>query len=132
MRDWHRAVNRPPFQKSFHLFRSDPRDGPSIRRFPRCCSSSGRRNQVIMTNTHSRARQPAETAFARAQYEILGRETAAEELETVARASQEETARPRKARLAKDLEDRDSLPTSNHPTQEGPTFGPTILSRTRT
>lgn len=60
-----------------------------------------------MTQTHSRARQEAEIAFARAQSQFLARESAVEELDAVARARQEKTVRLKKARLAKEREDRE-------------------------
>lgn len=58
-----------------------------------------------MTQTHSKPRQQAEIAFAKAQSQFLARERPAEELDA-ARARNEKTLRLREARLARDLEER--------------------------
>lgn len=60
-----------------------------------------------MTQTHSRARQEAEIAFAKAQSQFLARESAVEEQDAVVRARQEKTVRLKTARLAKEREDRE-------------------------
>ena len=59
-----------------------------------------------MTPTHSRPRQQAEIAFAKAQSQFLARERASEELDAIAEARKEKTQRLRTARLAKELDDR--------------------------
>ena len=59
-----------------------------------------------MTPTHSRPRQQAEAAFAKAQSQFLARERASEELDAVAAARKENTLRLRTARLAKEVDDR--------------------------
>lgn len=59
-----------------------------------------------MTPTHSRSRQQAEIAFAKAQSQFLARERAAEEFDAAAEARREKTLRLRTARLARELEDR--------------------------
>lgn len=59
-----------------------------------------------MTPTHSRSRQQAEIAFAKAQSQFLARERAADELDAAAEARREKTLRLRTARLARELEDR--------------------------
>ena len=59
-----------------------------------------------MTPTHSRPRQQAEIAFAKAQSQFLARERAIDELDAAAEARREKTLRLRTARLAKELEDR--------------------------
>ncbi|HET7411201.1 MAG TPA: hypothetical protein VFJ18_00955 [Pararhizobium sp.] len=59
-----------------------------------------------MTQTHSRSRQQAEIAFAKAQLQFFARDYAGEELDSLVQAREEKTLRLRKARLAKELEDR--------------------------
>lgn len=73
-----------------------------------------------MTQPHSKARQGAEIAFAKAQSQFLARETAVEELDAAIQARQEKTARLKKARLAKALEDCarvPAVPTSKRTTK---------------
>lgn len=59
-----------------------------------------------MKQAHSRPRQQAEIAFAKVQSQFLARERAVEELDAIAQAREEKTLRLRKARLARELEDR--------------------------
>ena len=59
-----------------------------------------------MTQTHSRSRQQAEIAFAKAQSPFFARDRAVEELDSIIQAREEKTLRLRKARLAKELGDR--------------------------
>lgn len=59
-----------------------------------------------MTQTHSRSRQQAEIAFAKAQSQFLSRERAVNELDAAAEARKEKTLRLRTARLARELKDR--------------------------
>ena len=65
-----------------------------------------------MTPTHSRPRQQAEAAFAKAQSQFLARERASEELDAIAEARKEKTQRLRTARLAKELDDRTRAATA--------------------
>ena len=62
-----------------------------------------------MTQTHSRSRQQAEIAFTKAQSQFLARTRAVEELDTIVQAREEKTARLKKARLAKESEDRERV-----------------------
>lgn len=59
-----------------------------------------------MTETYSKARQQAETAFGNLQTEFLAKSKAAEEVESVAQARDAKTFRLREARLAKEQDDR--------------------------
>lgn len=59
-----------------------------------------------MTPSHSRSRQQAEIAFAKAQSQFLARDRAAEELGAAAEARREKTLRLRTARLAREREVR--------------------------
>lgn len=59
-----------------------------------------------MTPNHSRSRQQAEIAFAKAQSQFLARERAVDELDAAAEARREKTLRLKAARLARELEDR--------------------------
>ncbi|QQO46010.1 hypothetical protein [Paracoccus sp. MC1862] len=63
-----------------------------------------------MTPTHSRLRQQAEIAFAKAQSQFLARERAVAELDDTAAARKEKTSRLRTARLAREVEDRARAP----------------------
>ena len=58
---------------------------------------------------YSRSRQQAEIAFSKAQSQFVARTRAAEELDMVVQAREEKTARLRKAREAKELEDREKV-----------------------
>ncbi|MRX49545.1 hypothetical protein GI374_03615 [Paracoccus sp. S-4012] len=57
-----------------------------------------------MTQTHSKSRQVAENAFARAQSQFRARETVVEELDAALQATRDKTARLKEARLARELE----------------------------
>jgi len=57
-----------------------------------------------MTEKHSRPRQQAEIAFAKAQSQFLARGRTVAEPDTVAQARADKMSRLRKARLAKELE----------------------------
>jgi len=59
-----------------------------------------------MTETYSKSRQQAETAFGHLQSEFFAKNNAAEELESVAQARDAKTFRLREARLAKEQADR--------------------------
>ena len=59
-----------------------------------------------MTQTHSRSRQQAESAFTKVQSQFLTRDRAVEELDTIVQAREEKTLRLKEARLAKELQDR--------------------------
>ena len=59
-----------------------------------------------MTETYSKSRQQAETAFGHLQTEFFAKNNAAEELESVAQARDAKTFRLREARLAKEQADR--------------------------
>lgn len=59
-----------------------------------------------MTETYSKSRQQAETAFGNLQSEFFAKNNAAEELESVAQARDAKTFRLREARLAKEQADR--------------------------
>jgi hypothetical protein len=59
-----------------------------------------------MTETYSKSRQHAETAFGHLQTEFFAKNNAAEELESVAQARDAKTFRLREARLAKEQADR--------------------------
>ncbi len=58
---------------------------------------------------HSKSRQQAESAFAGVQSQFLARNRATEERDAVTQAREAKTSRLRKARLAKELEDRAGL-----------------------
>ncbi|MFS2153896.1 hypothetical protein [Rhizobium sp. Rhizsp42] len=59
-----------------------------------------------MTETYSKSRQRAETAFGNLQTEFFAKNNAAGELESVAQARDAKTLRLREARLAKEQADR--------------------------
>ncbi|MBB4351761.1 hypothetical protein [Aliirhizobium cellulosilyticum] len=59
-----------------------------------------------MTETYSKSRQQAETAFGNLQMEFFVKNNAAEELASMAQARDAKTIRLREARLAKELADR--------------------------
>lgn len=61
-----------------------------------------------MTQTHSRSRQQAEIAFSHIQSQFSARNSAVEELNSLAQARDEKTRRLREARLAKELKDRET------------------------
>lgn len=58
-----------------------------------------------MTETYSKSRQQAETAFGNLQTEFFAKNNAAEELQSVAQARDAKTIRLREARLAKEEAD---------------------------
>jgi len=62
-----------------------------------------------MTQTHSRAREQAELAFAQTQSQFLARKRGADEPASIAEARKEKTLRLKNARVAKELEDRAKL-----------------------
>jgi hypothetical protein len=57
-----------------------------------------------MTQTQSKSRQQAETAFAKEQSEFFARGRAVDELDSIAQAREEKTLRLRALRLAKEQE----------------------------
>jgi len=59
-----------------------------------------------MTQTHSRSRERADSAFTKVQSQFLARNRAVEELDTVVHAREEKTSRLKEARLAKEADDR--------------------------
>jgi hypothetical protein len=59
-----------------------------------------------MTETYSKSRQQAETAFGHIRTEFSAKNNAAEEIESVAQARDAKTFRLREARLAKEQADR--------------------------
>jgi len=59
-----------------------------------------------MTETYSKSRQQAETAFGNLQTQFFAKNNAAEELQSVAQARDAKTLRLREARLAKEQADR--------------------------
>ncbi|GGG22762.1 hypothetical protein GCM10010924_60380 [Rhizobium wenxiniae] len=59
-----------------------------------------------MTETYSKSRQKAETAFGNLQTEFFAKNNAAEELQFVVQARDAKTVRLREARLAKEQADR--------------------------
>lgn len=59
-----------------------------------------------MTQTYSKSRQRAEIAFGNVQSQFFARNSAVEELDSLARSRQEKTLRLRDARLAKESQDR--------------------------
>lgn len=65
-----------------------------------------------MSQTHSKARQKAEIAFANAQSPFFARNAAVEELDSLVQAREEKTLRLREARLAKELKDREAATAS--------------------
>ncbi len=65
-----------------------------------------------MTQTHSRSRQQAEIAFAKARSRFLAQERAFEEIDSIVQARDQKTLRLREARLAKELADRQSATTT--------------------
>jgi len=62
-----------------------------------------------MTETYSKSRQQAEVAFGNLQTEFFAKNSAVEELESVAQARDAKTFRLREARLAKEQADRTSV-----------------------
>ena len=67
-----------------------------------------------MTQNISRALQQAEIAFAKTQSQFLARTRAAEATDDNAQARQEKTARLKKARLARELEERARVTSLAH------------------
>jgi hypothetical protein len=67
-------------------------------------SEAARRN--TMTQTHSKSRQKAESAFTKAQSQFLARSRAVEEYDMIVQARRENTLRLKEARLAKEADDR--------------------------
>ncbi|MBN9031006.1 MAG: hypothetical protein BGO05_17155 [Rhizobiales bacterium 63-7] len=65
-----------------------------------------------MSQTHSKARQKAEIAFANAQSQFFARNSAVEELDSLILAREEKTRRLREARLAKEMNDREAATAS--------------------
>jgi hypothetical protein len=65
-----------------------------------------------MTQTHSKSRQRAEVAFGNVQSQFFARNSAVEELDSLARSREEKTQRLREARLAKELHDRETATAS--------------------
>ncbi len=65
-----------------------------------------------MSQTHSKARQKAEIAFANAQSQFFARNRAVEELDSLILAREEKTRRLREARLAKEMNDREAATAS--------------------
>lgn len=61
-----------------------------------------------MSQTHSKSRQKAEIAFANAQSQFFARNSAVEELDSLVLAREEKTRRLREARLARELNDRET------------------------
>ncbi|NTJ63136.1 hypothetical protein G6M50_08020 [Agrobacterium rhizogenes] len=61
-----------------------------------------------MTETYSKSRQQAEIAFGNVQTEFFAKNSAMEELESVAQARNAKTLRLREARLAKEQAERTS------------------------
>ncbi len=59
-----------------------------------------------MIQTHSKSRQQAESAFTKAQSQFVARTRAVEEHDMIILARQENTARLKEARLAKEADDR--------------------------
>ncbi|WP_421578256.1 hypothetical protein [Shinella sp. M31] len=59
-----------------------------------------------MTERYSKSRQQAEAAFGNLQTEFFAKNSAAEELQSVAQARDAKTIRLREARLAKEQADR--------------------------
>jgi hypothetical protein len=66
-----------------------------------------------MAQTHSQSRQRAEIAFDKAQSQLLARERAAHERDSVVLARAEKTVRLREARLARELASESSVPSRN-------------------
>ncbi|AZN73008.1 hypothetical protein D5400_18470 [Georhizobium profundi] len=58
-----------------------------------------------MTQIFSKSRQQAEIAFDKARSHSLGKTRVVEELDTVAEAREQKTARLKKARLEKEMQD---------------------------
>lgn len=56
--------------------------------------------------THSKSRQQAEIAFGNVQSQFFARNSAVEELDSLARSREEKTLRLREARLSKEAQDR--------------------------
>lgn len=65
-----------------------------------------------MSQTHSKARQKAEIAFANAQSQFFARNSAVEELDSLILAREEKTRRLREARLTKEMNDREAATAS--------------------
>jgi hypothetical protein len=59
-----------------------------------------------MAEIHSKSRQRAEIAFGKAQSQLLARERAVEERDSIVQARAEKTLQLRQARLAKESRDR--------------------------
>jgi len=59
-----------------------------------------------MTQTHSKSRQKAESAFTKAQSQFLARSRAVEECDMIVQARRENTLRLKETRLAKEADDR--------------------------
>ena len=70
-----------------------------------------------MTPTHSRPRQQAEVAFAKAQSQFLARERPADELDAAAQARAEKTLRLKAARLARDQTQRTTAALAAKPAE---------------
>lgn len=58
-----------------------------------------------MTQTHSKSRQQAEVAFSNVQSQFFARNSAFEELDSIAVARDEKTLRLREARLAREAQE---------------------------
>ncbi|VVT07843.1 hypothetical protein [Rhizobium sp. EC-SD404] len=58
-----------------------------------------------MTQTYNKSRQQAEIAFDKARSQSLGKTRVVEELDTVVQAREQKTARLKKARLEKEMQD---------------------------
>ncbi|MDL2410270.1 hypothetical protein PY650_32645 [Rhizobium calliandrae] len=65
-----------------------------------------------MMQTHSKSRERAEIAFGDVRSQFFARNSAVEELDSLARSREEKTQRLREARLAKELQDRESATAS--------------------
>jgi hypothetical protein len=72
-----------------------------------------------MTERYSKTRQQAETAFGKTQTQFFARGQALEELDSIAAARNEKTARLREARLAKELQDSIALAAKPAPKRAG-------------
>ncbi|WP_425299314.1 hypothetical protein [Pseudaminobacter soli (ex Zhang et al. 2022)] len=62
--------------------------------------------EKTLSQTCSKSRQQAEIAFSHAQSQFFARNNSVNELDSLARSSQERTLRLREARLAKEVQDR--------------------------
>ncbi len=65
-----------------------------------------------MTQTFSKSRQKAESAFDDLQSQFFARNNAVDELDFLTRSREEKTLRLREARLAKELQDRTAATAS--------------------